>query len=223
MAEAQDEAYRKPAAEVVADLGSDATAGLSAAEASRRLAQHGRNELDAAPPVPAWRRLLHQFSDVLVVLLLVAVAISTVLWAVERDAPLPYEAIAIFAIVVLNALLGFIQEARAERSLAALKSLTAARASVVRDGVRQSVAATDLVPGDLILIEEGDAIPADARLIETISLQTAEAALTGRAFPSPRTSAPCRMPRASGTGATWSSAARSSPTGGDGRSSPRPG
>ncbi|MCC6735432.1 MAG: cation-translocating P-type ATPase [Bauldia sp.] len=183
MAEAQDEAYRKPAAEVVADLGSDATAGLSAAEASRRLAQHGRNELDAAPPVPAWRRLLHQFSDVLVVLLLVAVAISTVLWAVERDAPLPYEAIAIFAIVVLNALLGFIQEARAERSLAALKSLTAARASVVRDGVRQSVAATDLVPGDLILIEEGDAIPADARLIETISLQTAEAALTGESLP----------------------------------------
>jgi Ca2+-transporting ATPase len=177
------EPYRKPAAEVVADLGSNAATGLSAAEAARRLAQHGRNELDAAPPVSAWRRFLHQFSDVLVILLLVAVAISTVLWAVERDAPLPYEAMAIFAIVVLNALLGFVQEARAERSLAALKSLTAARASVMRDGVRQLVIAAELVPGDVILIEEGDAIPADARLIESISLQTAEAALTGESLP----------------------------------------
>ncbi|MGE0459373.1 MAG: cation-translocating P-type ATPase [Bauldia sp.] len=190
MAGEEPEPYRKAAAEVVADFGSDAASGLTSTEASRRLGQYGRNELDAVPPIPAWRRLLRQFSDVLVILLLVAVAISTVLWAVERDTPLPYEAIAIFAIVVLNALMGFVQEARAERSLAALRSLTAARASVMRDGARQSVAAAELVPGDVILIEEGDAIPADARLLESVALQTAEAALTGESLPVAKDMAP---------------------------------
>ena len=119
----------------------------------------------------------------LVILLLVATAISAALWLFERDAALPYEAIAIFAVVLLNAIMGFVQEARAEQAVAALRQMSAAKANVVRDGERQRVPAAELVPGDIMLIEEGDTIPADARLIRDVALQTAEAALTGESLP----------------------------------------
>jgi len=120
---------------------------------------------------------------VLVILLLVATAISAGLWAYERDAALPYEAIAIFAVVLLNATMGYIQESRAEAAVAALRAMSAADATVIRDGERRSTPATDIVPGDIIVIEEGDTIPADGRLIESTALQTAEAALTGESLP----------------------------------------
>jgi Ca2+-transporting ATPase len=125
-----------------------------------------------------------------VILLLAAAAISAALWLAERDAALPYEAIAILAVVLLNALMGTIQQARAEQALAALRRLSAARAQVVRDGARRSVAAAELVPGDLILIEEGDTIPADARVLESAALQTAEASLTGESLPVTKDSEP---------------------------------
>jgi len=130
------------------------------------------------------RKFLEQFSDVLVILLIVAALISGVLWFIEPgDAALPYEAIAILAIVLLNAGMGYFQQARAERALAALNRMSAARANVVREGERQSVVSSELVPGDIILVEEGDTIPADARLVQSTSLQTAEAALTGESLP----------------------------------------
>ena len=119
----------------------------------------------------------------LVILLLVATAISAGLWAYERDAALPYEAIAIFAVVLLNATMGYIQESRAEAAVAALRAMSAADATVIRDGERRSIPATDIVPGDIIVIEEGDTIPADGRLVESTALQTAEAALTGESLP----------------------------------------
>ncbi len=169
--------------DVLAELGTDAARGLAGEEARARLARDGRNELAAEPPVPAWRRLLAQFQDVLVILLLVATAISAGLWLYERDAALPYEALAIAAVVLLNALLGYIQEARAESAVAALSRMAAAQARVVRDGEQRSVPAAELVPGDVILVEEGDTIPADARLLQTTALQTAEAALTGESLP----------------------------------------
>jgi P-type Ca2+ transporter type 2C len=178
-----DEAYRQSADEVIASLQTDGRRGLEAAEASARLEQHGRNELAAEKPMPQWRRFLAQFEDVLVILLLVATAISLALWFVERDAALPYEAIAIFAVVLLNAAIGYLQEARAEAAVAALRAMSAAHATVIRGGERRSVDAVELVPGDLILVGEGDTIPADARLIETAALQTAEAALTGESLP----------------------------------------
>jgi Ca2+-transporting ATPase len=106
-----------------------------------------------------------------------------VLWLIERDSALPYEAIAIFAIVVLNAALGYVQQTRAERAVAALRGLSAAQAHVVRDGELRTVPAAELVPGDIILVEEGDRIPADARLLQSTALQTAEAALTGESLP----------------------------------------
>ena len=172
-----------PVEEVLAALDSDARQGLTAGEAGARLARLGPNELRAEPPIPAWRRVLAQFRDVLVILLLVATAVSAVLWAIERDAPLPYEAIAILVVVLLNATMGYFQEARAEAAVAALRAMSAAQALVIRDGERQVVAAAGIVPGDIVLIAEGDTIPADARLIESAALQTAEAALTGESLP----------------------------------------
>jgi Ca2+-transporting ATPase len=115
--------------------------------------------------------------------LLVATLISAGLWLLERDSALPYEAIAILAVVVLNALMGYIQQSRAERAVAALRQMSAARASIMRGGERQSIAAAEVVPGDVLLIEEGDTVPADARLIQSTALQTAEAALTGESLP----------------------------------------
>ena len=182
--------YRRGADEVLAALGSDARAGLSHDEARRRLERYGSNELAAERPTPAWKKFAAQFADPLVVLLLVASAISAGLWLLERESALPYEAIAILAVVLLNALLGYVQEARAEQAVAALRRMSAAHASLVRDGTRQRAPAAEVVPGDILLIEEGDTVPADARLIRATALQTAEAALTGESLPVSKDTAP---------------------------------
>ncbi len=176
-------AHRLSADAVVAALASDERQGLTDQEATARLERFGPNELAAEKPVPPWRRFVAQFQDVLVVLLLIATAISLGLWVIERDAPLPYEAIAILAVVILNATMGYVQESRAEAAVAALRAMSAAAATVVRNGERRSISATEIVPGDVIMVEEGDTIPADARLIESAALQTAEAALTGESLP----------------------------------------
>jgi Ca2+-transporting ATPase len=176
-------AYRRFADEIVAALGTDAERGLSGDEARARRQRYGKNELTADRPTPAWRKFLGQFKDVLVILLLVATAISAGLWLYERDAALPYEAMAIFAVVVLNAVMGYVQQSRAEQAVAALRQMSAAQATVVRDGARQRVPAADLVPGDIIVVEAGDTVPADARLIRATALQTAEAPLTGESIP----------------------------------------
>ena len=176
-------AYRQRVDELIAALGSEERRGLAEEEARSRRARYGPNELAAEPPVPAWRRFLAQFEDVLVLLLIAATAISAGLWAFERDAALPYEAIAILAVVLLNASMGYVQESRAEAAVAALRAMSAADATVVRGGDPRSIPASDIVPGDIILIEEGDTVPADARLIESTALQTAEAALTGESLP----------------------------------------
>jgi len=175
--------YRLSAGEALDALGADVRQGLSAEEARRRLERHGRNELAAQKPPPAWRKILAQFNDPLVLLLLVAAAISGALWLVERDAALPYEAIAILAVVLLNALMGYVQQARAEHALAALRKMTAAQAKVMRGGEQRAIPAIELVPGDIIVVGEGDTVPADARLVESTALQTSEAALTGESLP----------------------------------------
>ncbi|SDY13376.1 cation-translocating P-type ATPase [Nitrosomonas sp. Nm58] len=175
--------YRQSVDVVLSALGSDAHRGLSEEEARARLERHGRNELAVEKVVPVWRKFLAQFQDALVILLLVAALISAGLWLLERDSALPYEAIAILAVVLLNAFMGYVQQARAEQALAALRGMSAAHATVVRSGARRSVLAAELVPGDVILIEEGDTVPADARLLQSTALQTAEAALTGESLP----------------------------------------
>ena len=120
-------AHCQPAQAVVSALGSDAARGLSGAEAQRRLERHGPNQLKSAPETPWWRRLLEQFQNFLVIILLVATVISGIEWLLQdpRESALPYEAIVILAIVVLNAMLGYFQEARAERSVRALMALAA--------------------------------------------------------------------------------------------------
>ena len=140
-------AYRQRMEDLVRTLGADDSQGLTDDEARRRLERHGRNELTAEKPVPAWRRFVAQFQDVLVVLLLLATAISAALWAYERDAALPYEALAIFAVVVLNATMGYLQESRAEAAVAALREMSAADATVIRGSERRSIPAADARPG----------------------------------------------------------------------------
>ena len=182
--------YRRPAADVIGALGSDARRGLSSGEVRARLDRHGRNELPSAPPVPAWRRFLAQFRDVLTILLLVATAVSFVAWWIEREAPIPYEALTILAIVLLNGVLGSVQESRAEQAVAALRAMSAPTARVLRDGEQRTVPAAELAPGDLLLLEEGDTVPADARVLESIALRVAEAALTGESAPVSKDGAP---------------------------------
>jgi Ca2+-transporting ATPase len=177
-----DTAYHWHADDAIAALASNAQRGLTDDEARARLGRYGPNELTAEMPVRRWRRLLAQFQNVLVILLLVATAISAGLWAFERDAALPYEAIAILAVVLLNAVMGYVQETRAETAVAALRAMSAAGAVVIRNGERKEIPASEIVPGDVIVIEEGDTIPADGRLFELATLQVAEAALTGESI-----------------------------------------
>ncbi|WOH53266.1 HAD-IC family P-type ATPase [Bradyrhizobium sp. sBnM-33] len=184
------EPHQQTADRVLSALNTDADVGLTSAEARSRLDRFGRNELTAEEPVPAWRKFVAQFADVLVILLLIAALVSAVLWLYERESALPYEAMAISAIVLLNGVMGYIQQARAEQAVAALQQISAAHANVVRDGAPQSIAAAEIVPGDIVLIEEGDTVPADARLLQTVVLQTAEAALTGESLPTSKNSAP---------------------------------
>jgi Ca2+-transporting ATPase len=177
--------HREDAAAVVAALSSDAVRGLTRDEARQRLEQYGPNQLKSAPETPWWRRLLEQFQNFLVIILLVATVISVVEWLLQdpRESALPYEAIVILAIVILNALLGYFQEARAERAVRALMALAAPESTVIRNGDRVRIPAHEIVPGDVVLIEAGDKIPADARIVEEANLHTDEAPLTGESMP----------------------------------------
>lgn len=169
--------------ECAVKLETDPAAGLRSEEAAKRLLRDGPNALDEVPAPALWKRILQQFRDVMVLLLLAATAVSALMWWIERTSALPYEAIAIFSIVLLNAILGLVQQAKADSAVAALRGMTAARAMVVRDGSALEIPAADLVAGDLLRLEEGDSIPADARLAKIVGLQAAEASLTGESVP----------------------------------------
>ncbi|MFB3738382.1 MAG: cation-translocating P-type ATPase [Candidatus Velamenicoccus archaeovorus] len=165
--------------DVAAELGTDPETGLDGAEAAARLERFGPNRLDPTPPVPTWRKLLAQFADPLVYLLLVAVGISVVTWAVEGARGVPFEALVIAAILIANAVLGYVQEARAEQAVAALQRMAAPMSTVVREGVALRLPTVEVVPGDVLLLAEGDAVGADGRLVEAAALTVAEASLTG--------------------------------------------
>jgi Ca2+-transporting ATPase len=175
--------YRKDITEIIQELGTDAVKGLSSVEAARRLAESGPNELQEDGGISPWVILLEQFKNVLIIILLVATTLSAFLGH-------GVEAIAIAVIVLFAVLLGFVQEYRAERAIAALRQMAAPTATVVRDGHELETAARDLVPGDIILLRAGDKVPADGRLIETINLQIEEAALTGESVPVAKQIAP---------------------------------
>src|SRR5437764_3000510 len=154
-------AYRYPADEIVKMLDSDAKQGLTAAKAQQHLQRYGANALPEPAATPEWRKFLSQFKGPLTVLLLLAMGVSVFAWLNERDTPIPFEALTILAIVLLNGVLGYIQENRAEQAVAALRAMSAPTARVLRDGEEQRIPTEQVVPGDILLIEEGDTLPAD--------------------------------------------------------------
>jgi Ca2+-transporting ATPase len=168
--------HRMDPSELVRALESDAERGLSSAEAARRLAGHGRNELAEGKRTPPIALFLNQFKDFMVLVLVGATLISGFLGEYM-------DAVAILAIIALNGVLGFIQEYRAEQSLRSLKALSAPTARVVRDGKAREIPAAELVPGDIVLLGSGDRVPADLRLMEASSLYAEESALTGESVP----------------------------------------
>lgn len=168
-----------PVEQVAANLDVDPQVGLTSAEAAARLVAFGANELRSKDQEPAWRRFLKQFADPLVYLLLVAIGISLTAWYLEGARGVPIDAVVITAIVLANAIIGFIQENKAADAVAALATITAAHATVLRDGLLKSVPSADVVPGDVLVLAEGDSVPADARLFELSALQIQEASLTG--------------------------------------------
>ena len=155
--------------------------GLSRAEAEKRLAENGKNKLDAPPGKSLIRRFLEQLSDPMIIILLFAAAISGVLAVVENESFT--DVIIILAVVIINAVLGVYQESKAEKAIEALQEMSAATSRVLREGRIFTVHSEDLVVGDVILLEAGDAVPADARILESASLQVEEAALTGESVP----------------------------------------
>src|SRR5215218_7628959 len=169
-------------AEVLRDLGTDAGSGLGE-EAARRLEERGPNELEDRGTRSPWAILWEQFSSTMIVILIVAALASALLGDYE-------DSIAIAVIVVLNAALGFVQEYRAERAMAALKRLSAPRVKVRREGHVQEISARELVPGDVVLLEAGNLVPADGRLVEGANLRVQEAALTGESEPVGKDPAP---------------------------------
>ena len=154
------------------ELGTDLMKGLTSAEASARLQKYGPNELKEKPRPGFLSLLLDQFKNFLIIILIAAAVLSILLdeWI---------DAIAILAIVVLNSVIGVVQESKAEASLAALKKMAAPNARVIRDGQQQTIPARDLVVGDLVMVEAGNYMPADLRLIEAVNLKSEEASLTG--------------------------------------------
>jgi Ca2+-transporting ATPase len=171
------------APEVVANLGSDAVLGLDSETAGNRLIAHGPNELEARPARPAWRLLADQFSNAMILVLLGAAAITTAIGDLKDTA-------IILMIVVLNGIIGFVQEYRAEQAMDALKRLTSPSARVVRAGVTIVIPAAELVPGDLVRLDAGDMVTADMRLVEARSLRINEAALTGESEPASKITTP---------------------------------
>ena len=177
LADRASQPHSLPVTDITAGLKTHISTGLSAAEAQRRLAEHGPNELHEAPRPTFWHMLLDQFKDFVVIILIVAALISML---VGQD----IEAIAIIAIVIINAVIGVVQESKAENALHALKKMAAPNARVVRDGVPHSIPAREIVPGDLIMLEAGNYVPADMRLVEAVNLKIDEASLTGESTPS---------------------------------------
>ena len=177
-------AHNQSRSQVVETLKSDITLGLSQAEAQQRLSQYGENKLREKPKKTNFQRFLDQFKDAMILILLIAAAISFTVAIVEGNPKEFFEPVLILLIVFINAILGVFQESKAEKALDALKNMSAPHARVIRDGKEMLISSSELVPGDIIRLEAGDFIPADARLLQSASLKAEESALTGESVPS---------------------------------------
>ena len=170
--------------EVLTELSSDMEKGLPQSEAQKRLEKYGPNRLKEGKKKSNLQRFFDQFKDVMILILLAAAAISFVVACTEGEPMEFFEPVLILLIVVLNAVMGMLQESRAEKALDALKNMSAPHARVLRDGTEAVIDASELVPGDIIHLEAGDFVPADARLLKSSALKSEESALTGESVPS---------------------------------------
>ena len=169
---------------VLSDLQSNRITGLTESQVLERKEQYGENKLKEKKKKSLLVRFLEQFKDVMIIILLVAALISFVVACVEQNPSEFFEPALILLIVIINAVMGVAQESKAEKALDALKNMSAPHAKVIRDGKESFINASELVPGDIILLEAGDFVPADARLIRSVSLKSEESALTGESVPS---------------------------------------
>ena len=169
---------------VLRELGTDPDRGLTAEQIQEKRGQFGENRLREKQHKSYLQRFLEQFKDVMILILLAAAGVSFVIACIHGEAKEFFEPMLILLIVVLNAVMGVIQESRAEKALDALKNLSAPHARVIRDGTEQIIDAGELVPGDIIRLEAGDFVPADGRLLHSVSLKSEESALTGESVPS---------------------------------------
>ena len=177
-------AHSKTAEEVLRELSTDPAQGLSAEEAAARRAQYGPNKLREKKKKTNLQRFLDQFKDVMILILIAAAVVSFVIACMNGEPGDFFEPALILLIVIINAIAGVLQESRAEKALDALKNMSAPHARVLRNGEEAIVDAAELVPGDIIHLEAGDFVPADARLLRSVSLKSEEAALTGESVPS---------------------------------------
>ncbi|KRN75422.1 hypothetical protein IV73_GL000588 [Weissella kandleri] len=168
--------YQQSVQVVIAEVGSDAKTGLTTEEAKKRLVEIGPNQLKGTKKTSLWQKFLNQFKDFMIIVLIVAAVIAGLTGEVA-------DAVIIMAVVILNAVFGVYQEAKADEAIEALQKMSAPNANVLRDGKIQTLAANELVPGDIVSLEAGDVIPADMRLIESASLKVEESALTGESVP----------------------------------------
>lgn len=176
--------HSQSADETLKELSAQPQTGLSASKAAALLAQYGENRLKEKKKKTNLQRFLEQFKDVMILILLAAALISFVIACIEGNPIEFFEPALILIIVVLNAVMGMLQESKAEKALDALKSMSAPHARVIRDGEEKIIDAAGLVPGDIIKLEAGDFVPADARLLKSVSLKSEESALTGESVPS---------------------------------------
>ena len=174
--------YLASAEEVLEAQSTSADQGLTAAEAQKRLASVGPNKLDEEEKTPLWKRFFEQMADPMVIMLLVAAAISVITGFIQGE-PEWADAAIILSVVILNSVLGVVQEAKSEQALEALQEMSAAQSKVIRDGKMSHMASSELVPGDVVLLEAGDSVPADCRVLESASMKIEEAALTGESVP----------------------------------------
>ncbi len=174
--------YLQDSAKVVEDVKSDGIYGLSSAEAKKRLERDGLNKLKEAKKDPLWKRFFAQMADPMIIMLIVAAVISALTGMAQGDADFA-DVIIICFVVVVNAVLGVVQESKAEEALAALQEMSAAQSKVIRDGQVVTVPSSELVVGDIVVLEAGDSVPADCRIIESASMKIEEAALTGESVP----------------------------------------
>ena len=174
--------YLASAEDVLHEQSVEAESGLTSGVAAQRLSEVGPNKLDEEEKTPLWKRFFEQMADPMVIMLIVAAAISAITGTIQGESEWA-DVIIILAVVIINSVLGVVQEAKSEQALEALQQMSAAQSKVIRDGKLVHLPSADLVPGDIVILEAGDSVPADCRVLESASMKIEEAALTGESVP----------------------------------------